>query len=96
MSAPSITHAKTTAELIAAILPDCAVEDFRAMVKRHDLTYVYADDPAAYQRGSAQLIAIIEAAKHLPREVVVRVWNECVDEKIVPALRDEFYWRVGQ
>ena len=32
-------------------------------------------------------------ASTLPREDVVRVWNEVVDRKLIAGYRENFYWR---
>lgn len=65
---------------------------FRALCKAHDLTHVYADDHKAWKRGADQLVAIYEAAKELPRETAMRIWNEEVDRKLVAGAREDFYW----
>lgn len=68
--------------------------EFYEMVNRHDLTHDYSDDPSVFRAGHASLLRIHEAAKQLPRERAVAIWNECVDLKLVPEARASFYWRV--
>ena len=69
------------------------LETFRQMCREHDLTYQYSDDGGVWSRGSASEARVRAAAKQLPREDAVRIWNEVVDEKLVPDARGSFYWR---
>lgn len=69
-------------------------DEFRQLCKRHDLTYEYSDDHGYWTRGNASLAKIRAAAKELPREVAVRIWNEVVDTKLVESARAQFYWKV--
>lgn len=71
------------------------IEEFAQIVKRHDLTYEYSDDNYYYRQGQASYDAIVEAARHLPREDVVRIWNAEVDRKLNGDIhRIGFYWKV--
>lgn len=67
-------------------------DKFRAMVQRHDFTYEYSDDARSYKRGRDSYAAILLAAKELPRERAVAIWNEAVDEHIGPEVRSLFRW----
>lgn len=67
-------------------------QDFELACKRHDLTYHYSDDIAVWRSGEAQYTALKAMAEQLPREVVVRIYNRVVDEKILSDHRDQFYW----
>jgi hypothetical protein len=69
-------------------------DEFRELCKKHDLTYEYSDDHHYWTQGNASLAKVQAAAKQLPREVVVRIWNEVVDTKLVPDARAQFYWKV--
>lgn len=69
-------------------------EEFRDMCVRHDLTYDYSDDHSVWTRGNASLAKIQAAAKQLPRETAVRIWNEVVDTKLIADARAQFYWKV--
>lgn len=69
------------------------LEAFSIMVRNHDLTYIYSDDHNYWARGERTLADIMRAAKEIPREDVVRIWNENVDLKIVDHARSTFYWR---
>jgi len=71
-----------------------AEEEFRKLCKQHDLTYEYSDDHSYWLRGNASLAKVQDAAKLLPREDVVRIWNEVVDTKLIPEARAQFYWKV--
>ena len=62
------------------------------MVRCHDLGYSFSNDHNYWARGEAQLKAIQEAAKEIPREDAVRIWNENVDKKIIENARSTFYW----
>jgi hypothetical protein len=70
------------------------IEKFKTMVKNHDLTFSYSDDGEVYRRGSESLSKIKKIAETLPREEVVRVWNEIVDGKLAVGFRETFYWKV--
>jgi len=67
-------------------------QEFRELCIKHDLTYAYSDDPRWWRKGVLTHDAIKAAAKSLPHDVVVRIWNEVVDEKILPGSREMFYW----
>lgn len=66
---------------------------FRAMCRRHDLTFALSDDPRAYTRGRDSLLALKVAAEKLPRETAVRIFNSVVDERVRPEYAAGFYWR---
>lgn len=66
--------------------------EFYELCKRHDLTYAFADDGRVWRSGKKSLEVILEAAKKLPEDVAVRIWNQVVDEKIVEDSRSLFYW----
>lgn len=69
------------------------LDEFEIMVSKHDLTYMYSDDPGCYARGSIELVVIKDAAsKYFNREDVVRIWNEMVDRKLLDGTG--FYWKV--
>lgn len=72
---------------------DEQLKAFEALVAAHDLTYSYADDYKAYQRGYEQYVAIKRAAGRISREDAVRIWNAQVDKKIVEGHRGSFYWK---
>lgn len=67
--------------------------EFKALVRKHDLTYNYSDDISAWRRGQESYDAILKAAKLLPRSEAVRIWNKVVDEKILDGHRQQFYWK---
>ena len=68
-----------------------ALEQFKELVSKHDLTYSYSDDYSVYQKGDEQYKAILKLSKELPKEVVVQIWNENVDKKLLNS-RSEYYW----
>lgn len=70
------------------------VEQFKELVKKHDLTYSYSDDYSVYKKGEDEYKAIVNLSKQLPKEVVVQIWNENVDNKMLPYVRSEYYWQV--
>lgn len=70
------------------------LEKFKTLVKNHDLTFGYSDDGSVYRRGSESLGEIKRIASTLPREEVVRIWNEVVDSKLAVGFRETFYWKV--
>jgi len=67
--------------------------EFEKMVKNHDLTFMYSDDYSVYSSGQRALDRILAAAKLLPHDDVVRIWNAKVDKELVADARKEFYWR---
>ena len=69
------------------------LEEFEAMVNRHDLTYDYSDDGSVWRRGLASENAIREAAKQFPKEDVARIWNAMVDNFLIEEARAPFYWK---
>lgn len=68
-------------------------QEFEEMVRKHDLTYFYSDDRRSYHAGKASLARIEEAARSLPREVAVRIWNKVVDEKVSDPYRASLHWK---
>lgn len=68
-------------------------EEFKQMIRRHDLTYDYSDDHSVWSRGRASEAAIHEAAKRFPQDDVAKVWNEMVDKFLVEDARAPFYWK---
>lgn len=68
-------------------------EKFRKMCMSHDLTYEYSDDARYWRAGCKSLTAIQVAAKDLPREDAVRIWNEVVDLKIKAGYGENFKWK---
>jgi hypothetical protein len=68
------------------------IETFTAMVKSHDLTYMYSDDPRWYRAGRESLNAIESAAKELDRATAVRIWNENVERRMANPGPSQFHW----
>ncbi len=68
--------------------------EFAAMVRRHDLTYDFADDPHQWRRGSASYWAIVKAAEGLRRPRAVEIWNDEVRRKSIPDTWGLFLWKV--
>lgn len=68
------------------------LEQFAKMVRNHDLTYQYSDDARYWRAGEESMTNIRIAAKELPREEVVKIWNAEVDRKLVEGYREPFYW----
>ncbi len=66
-------------------------QEFAEMVKRHDLTYQYADG-RPYWRGVESIDRIRVARKDLPWPVARSIWNAEVDRKIAAHSREQFYW----
>lgn len=67
------------------------LEQFKALVAAHDLTYDFSDDHREWKRGHQSYRAILEAADGLPWDVVVTIWNENVDRRLTGG-RESFYW----
>ena len=68
------------------------LDEFRDMVKSHDLTYGHSDNQRDWLRGFCQRSKIIEAMKSLNEEECVAIWNAEVDRKLIPEIRHEYYW----
>lgn len=68
-----------------------ALEQFKELVSKHDLTYSYSDDYSVYRKGEEQYKAILNLSKELPKEDVVQIWNENVDKKLLNS-RSDYYW----
>lgn len=68
--------------------------EFESLCRTHDLTYQYSDDHRVWKQGIEAYEEILQAAQLLPRHEAVRIWNEVVDEKIVPSVRQIFYWEL--
>jgi hypothetical protein len=68
------------------------LDDFRDACARHDLTYHYSDDSRCYRAGDAEFKRIREASTKFPMADVERIWNEVVDQKMLPNARSQFYW----
>jgi hypothetical protein len=69
------------------------IETFTKMVKGHDLTYMYSDDPRWYRAGSQSFAAIEAAAKKIDRAEAVRIWNENVERKMSNPGPSQFHWK---
>jgi hypothetical protein len=69
------------------------ITDFKTMVHHHDLTHMYSDDGRVIRLGHASLMAIREAAKSLPTDMVREIWNFKVDQTLSPSARANFYWK---
>lgn len=67
-------------------------DEFRALCRAHDLTFEYSDDSSAYNKGSAELLAIKKAAEYLPPGEGARIWNEVAKTKILPAYVEPYLW----
>lgn len=70
------------------------LDEFEILVSKHDLTFMYSDDPYWYHRGNQELAEIKAFGAFLPREDVVRIWNQMVDRKLAEGYRESFYWKV--
>jgi hypothetical protein len=57
------------------------------MIERHDVSFEYSDDPAAYRRGRRELYDIVEftVRNHIGEAVFNAVWNDVLNER--------FNWR---
>ena len=67
------------------------LEEFAKLVRQHDISYGYSDDPGVYRRGRDERNTINEAAKLLDREDVIRIWNAECDRKFLDG--SAFYWK---
>lgn len=72
---------------------DQLLATFERLVRYHDLTYGYSDDPNSYRRGSREMSEIRLLAAALPKTEVTRIWNENVDRVVAEDFRAQFYWR---
>ena len=68
-------------------------QEFKQMVRRHDLTYDYSDDGSVWHRGAASENAIRDMARQFPTEDVRKVWDEMVDRFLMKEARQPFYWK---
>lgn len=68
------------------------LEELQKMMLHHDFTYDYSDDYEVWKRGFNNLKAIEFEARNHPREVVVKMWNEIVDMKVIKEVAKDFYW----
>lgn len=69
------------------------LKHFKKLVDQHDLTYNYSDDGSVWRRGQDERDKITQLADHLPRDQVVKIWNDAVDRKIKPGMGEHFKWR---
>lgn len=67
-------------------------EEFVALVRRHDLTFMYSDDARVRQTGWDALNRIRDEAKAFDKDWVAKVWNANVDRVMLEGYRKEFYW----
>jgi hypothetical protein len=67
--------------------------EFTALVRGHDLTYSYSDDPAYYHAGVRSFDSIRKAASQFPLSKVRAYWNSVVDTKLIEGYRSDFYWQ---
>lgn len=72
------------------------LDQFRDLVRRHDVTYNYSDCGAVWRAGQAERDEIMALAAELPRADVVAIWNENIDRAIAEPYRKDWYWRVDQ
>lgn len=70
-----------------------SIEAFTKLVRQHDITHMYSDDASVWRRGADELAVIREMAAKLPREEVVRIWNENIDRCMSEGFREGFYWK---
>lgn len=69
------------------------LEDFERACVAHDLTYSYSDDGRWWRAGCESHDRIRKAAEKFERADVERIWNAVVDTKVIPEVREQFYWR---
>jgi len=67
------------------------VEEFKRLVRQHDLTHMYSDDYSVCRRGRDELNKIIELSKKIPRQTAVNIWNDNVDK--ITSYGSYFYWK---
>lgn len=70
----------------------CTLCVFARMVDEHDLTFTYSDDHSVWVRGNEEYRRIKVMAEALPETEAVRIWNDAVDRKLLPGVREEHYW----
>lgn len=73
--------------------PHMTFEEWSTLVKHHDLTYSYSDDPSVYRRGRAVHDLILDQSRFFDPSEVARVWNQMVDSFLIPEARGPFYWQ---
>jgi hypothetical protein len=66
---------------------------FRQAVRRHDITFEYADDGTAWRQGCESLDNLKRLARKLPLAYVKEVFNAHVDSQLAPDHREQFYWQ---
>lgn len=66
---------------------------FQVLVRHHDLTFDWSDDPRVRQRGREELTEITRQARAFPTEEVARVWDAMVDRNLIEEARSQYYWR---
>jgi len=69
-------------------------QEFASMVEAHDPTYVWSRDEGERLRGQEQRDIIDMARDRLGDLVAVPLWNRAMHKKVVPAMLDEFLWRM--
>lgn len=69
------------------------LQEFEKLIAGHDFTYEYSDDPRYYRHGRKTYSKIRELAEELPEDDAKRIWNSYVDKKLIPDVRDQFYWK---
>lgn len=81
-------------EVINSEVPqNVLIETFRKLVKFHDLTYNYSDDPNSYRRGRDSEYKIRALAQKIPADLAKSIWNENVDKCLAENFRKNFYWK---
>lgn len=69
-----------------------ALDVWKAMLRRHDLTYNMSDDSGQWQNGYSEWKALVgyAARKHFPPALCSTEWNAMVDRKMARA-QETFY-----
>lgn len=69
------------------------IEEFTKLVGQHDLTFAFSDDGEAQAKGHAELSELRQLAEQIDDpELTNGIWNANVDQRIVEAAREPFYW----
>lgn len=67
------------------------LEEFKQLIRQHDITYDFSDDDRTYQRGRRQKQKILELAKQIPE--AKDLWNAEIDRRLSSNVRQPYYWK---
>lgn len=69
-------------------------EEFLLMVEAHDPTHVWSRSHADRERGEWERSVIDMVRDRVGDSFAVPAWNRAMHRKVVPAMVEEFLWKV--